>query len=593
MARGFLGGLVIGGAVSVVGAGVLSVIAFPPTSPELNTDAPVSQGAVPDVATSSGVQTPVPLDSAVSQAARPSGEAPKVDAPARNSGAAISDAVTTSAARPQTGAPDSDVNAPEVPQAGGAVDVAAETPVLPAPQAAAPKVPTSEDVAILSTTPAVPSTPVAVPEPTTAPEPEPETVPDAETVPEVAPVTQAVTAVTPEPAPQPTPEPVPAPADVMEQATPEDALTRQDTTPPEPDTVTSAPDDTVVPAQPTPQASKPEPEIAPVSEPEPETTQAEADIGESTDPQSEPEAAPEPASRPEPETASSAPELTRPSIGTPATNLLERRSANRLPTFNTVGNAAQSGRTDANSAQDTEENAAQAGQDEPALQRYAVPFDDADGRPLMSIILMDSGQDLGDGPVGLAALGSFPYALTFAVDAGLSDAAERMALYRSQGFEVMAMVDLPAEFTAADTEVALTAALQAVPESVAVMEGTVNGLQATRDMSDQVSVIAAETGHGLVWQPKGLDTAQKLAAREGIASQTVFRDFDSADQTPTVIRRFLDQAAFKAGQQGAVIMVGRLRPDTISALLLWGLQDRASRVAVAPVSAVLSKGLTP
>jgi uncharacterized protein len=30
-----------------------------------------------------------------------------------------------------------------------------------------------------------------------------------------------------------------------------------------------------------------------------------------------------------------------------------------------------------------------------------------------------------------------------------------------------------------------------------------------------------------------------------------------------------------------------LRPDTISALLLWGLQDRASKVTLAPVSAVL------
>jgi polysaccharide deacetylase 2 family uncharacterized protein YibQ len=67
----------------------------------------------------------------------------------------------------------------------------------------------------------------------------------------------------------------------------------------------------------------------------------------------------------------------------------------------------------------------------------------------------------------------------------------------------------------------------------------------------------------------------------------VFRDFDGAGQTPTVMRRFLDQAAFRAGQEGAVIMLGRVQPDTISALLLWGLQDRASRVALAPVSASL------
>jgi hypothetical protein len=126
---------------------------------------------------------------------------------------------------------------------------------------------------------------------------------------------------------------------------------------------------------------------------------------------------------------------------------------------------------------------------------------------------------------------------------------------------------------------------------VAVLEGPETGLQGGREMSDQVSAIMAATGHGIVWQPKGLDTAQKLAAREGVASQTLFRDFDSEGQTPSMIRRFLDQAAFRADQQGAVIMVGRLRPDTISALLLWGLQDRASRVAVAPISAVLRAGL--
>ena len=38
-------------------------------------------------------------------------------------------------------------------------------------------------------------------------------------------------------------------------------------------------------------------------------------------------------------------------------------------------------------------------------------------------------------------------------------------------------------------------------------------------------------------------------------------------------------------------MVGRsCAADTVSALLLWGLQDRASEVSLAPVSAVLMAG---
>jgi polysaccharide deacetylase 2 family uncharacterized protein YibQ len=114
-------------------------------------------------------------------------------------------------------------------------------------------------------------------------------------------------------------------------------------------------------------------------------------------------------------------------------------------------------------------------------------------------------------------------------------------------------------------------------------------MQASREASDQATQILLSTGHGFVTQAKGLNTAAKLAEREGVPTSTVFRDFDSADQSPTVIRRFLGQAAFRAGQEGGVIMLGRLRADTISALLLWSLQDRAARVSMAPISAVLKQ----
>jgi len=38
-------------------------------------------------------------------------------------------------------------------------------------------------------------------------------------------------------------------------------------------------------------------------------------------------------------------------------------------------------------------------------------------------------------------------------------------------------------------------------------------------------------------------------------------------------------------------MLGRLAPDTIGALLLWGLQNWASRIALAPISAILQNRL--
>jgi uncharacterized protein len=227
------------------------------------------------------------------------------------------------------------------------------------------------------------------------------------------------------------------------------------------------------------------------------------------------------------------------------------------------------------------------------LRRNALAFDDPQGRPRLAIILIDRG----DTVIGSEALQAFPYPLTFAVDAARPDAAEASARYRAAGFEVVALVDLAPDSTPQDAEIAMEASLSAVPDAVAVMEGDATGFQDSRQVSDQVAAILAQRGYGLVMLPNGLNTAQRQAARQGVPSATVFRDFDGAGQDAAAIRRFLDQGAFRAGQQAeglnvegdgnGVIMMGRLRPDTISALLLWGLQDRAQRVALAPVSAVL------
>ncbi len=217
-----------------------------------------------------------------------------------------------------------------------------------------------------------------------------------------------------------------------------------------------------------------------------------------------------------------------------------------------------------------------------SLALFAVPFDNPEDRPLMSIVLIDDA-----GSIGAEALADFPYPLTFAVDPALPDAAERMARHRAAGFEVVLLADLPAAASPQDVEVALAVWRDTLPEAVAILEGTGSGVQGNRALSDQVTLIAQDSGLGLITQANGLNTVQKLAVRAGVPSAVVFRDFDGAGQTPVVMRRFLDQAAFRAGQEGAVIMLGRVRPDTISALLLWGLQDRAERVALAPVSAVL------
>ncbi|SLN27338.1 Divergent polysaccharide deacetylase [Roseivivax jejudonensis] len=224
--------------------------------------------------------------------------------------------------------------------------------------------------------------------------------------------------------------------------------------------------------------------------------------------------------------------------------------------------------------------------DAPPIQRYAAPAVEAGDRPLLSVVLIDDGA----GPLGPDALDAFPFPVTFAVDPGLPDVEERMSGYRARGFEVMALAGMPEAGTPADAEVAIEAALSALPEAVGVLERPGSTLQGSRAVSDQVAEILSSSGHGLLMAPDGLNTGQQLAARAGVPSATIFRDFDGEGQDPTVQRRFLDQAAFRAGQEGAVVMLGRLRADTISALLLWSLQDRADEVALVPASQVLRRG---
>lgn len=331
------------------------------------------------------------------------------------------------------------------------------------------------------------------------------------------------------------------------------------------------------------------PELAPVPSEEPQTTEAgeQSDLAEVVEP--EPEAVPEAAS--EPETSQQAAEAAEPADGTVADeepsstigDLAENVTTNRLPTAGGEDTAALT--EPATTEGETAEAAAPTEDTRPPIERFAADFENPDDKPLMSIILIDDGSS----PIGPDALADFPYPLSFAVDAAQPNAAQTAAKYRAAGLEVLAMTNLPENAAAVDAEVAMETYLAAVPEAVAVFEGTDTGLQSSREASAQLAPILNATGHGLVMFPNGLNTAQKLIAREGVPSATIFRDFDGKGQNASAIRRFLDQAAFRAAQEEqGVIMVGRLRPETISALILWGLQDRAASVALAPVSAVLT-----
>ena len=342
--------------------------------------------------------------------------------------------------------------------------------------------------------------------------------------------------------------------------------------PSEPKVTVAAPSEPQTPAEPAPTAN-------PVTDTGEAAEETVAEPRVAALPRVEPETPEGPRDDPEAE-ASAQPVAPSPGIGQRVAPLTERTpGASSLPSVAPAPEPA----AELEAAPEPAANP-----DAPPFERFVAPFSNPDDKPLLSIVLIDD-----EGSIGAEALQTFPYPLTFALNPFDPDAPEKMARYRAAGFEVLAMVDLPLDATAQDAETALEVGLGTLNEVIGVIEGVDSGVQGSRPLSDQVTAILRDKGYGFITQNSGLNTVQKLAAREGVPSAFVFRDFDGANQTPTVMRRFLDQAAFRAGQEGGVIMLGRVRPDTVSALLLWGLQDRASRVALAPASAILAQPTAP
>lgn len=220
-----------------------------------------------------------------------------------------------------------------------------------------------------------------------------------------------------------------------------------------------------------------------------------------------------------------------------------------------------------------------------AFVRFAAEFENAEDKPLMSIVLLDEG-NLRDAPRLLAGI---PFPVTVVVDAGRPDAADRLAAYRAEGIEVGVRARIPLAAQATDIEVALEAAFAALPETVVLVDPGDGNLQSDRAVTEMAVASLADRGRGLVTMPKGFNAALQVATDEDVPAGVFYRDLDGEGQDARVIRRFMDQAAFKARQESGVVLLGRVRADTISALNLWGNANRAGQVAMAPVTAVLGQ----
>lgn len=220
------------------------------------------------------------------------------------------------------------------------------------------------------------------------------------------------------------------------------------------------------------------------------------------------------------------------------------------------------------------------------VAKFARAFTNDSGKPEFAIVLIDTGA----ADLDRAQLAAIGFPVTFAIDPLDPSASAAMAIYREGGQEVVMLASgIPLGANVSDLEQTFQANEQVLSETVAVMDIGAGGFQDDRVLAAQVVPLIKGQGRGLLTFDRGLNAADQVARREAVPSAVIFRELDAAGEATPIIRRYLDRAAFKAAQEGRVVVLGTTRPETIAALVEWAVEGRAASVTLAPLTAVLTK----
>ena len=215
---------------------------------------------------------------------------------------------------------------------------------------------------------------------------------------------------------------------------------------------------------------------------------------------------------------------------------------------------------------------------------FAATFENAGNKPVLAVVLIDDGA----ADLDRAALAALPFPVSFALDPLDPATPERAALYRAAGREVvMLATGIAYGAQASDVEVAFQSMAQGLPEAVAVMDLATPMFQNQRPLASIVVPVVASQGRGLLTWDKGLNAADQVARREDVAAAVIFRDIASSGTDGEAIRRLLDRAVFKAGQDGRAVVAGTATPETVAALLEWSVEGRAATIALGPLTAAM------
>lgn len=218
------------------------------------------------------------------------------------------------------------------------------------------------------------------------------------------------------------------------------------------------------------------------------------------------------------------------------------------------------------------------------ITAYAASFDNPDAKPVLAIVLIDTGA----ADLDRAALAALPFPVSFALDPMDPATPDHAAIYRAAGREVIMLATGIAEGSqASDVEVAFQSMAQRLPEAVAVMDLSEPVFQDNRPLASLVVPVIGGEGRGVLSWDKGLNAADQVARRDDIASAVIFRDLAVGGGDAAAAKRTLDRAVFKAGQDGRVVVAGEATPELIAGLLEWSVEGRAGAVTLGPLTAAM------
>jgi polysaccharide deacetylase 2 family uncharacterized protein YibQ len=565
----------------------------PEAAPETSTETAMA-GAVPetpvvDVPAGSEFNRPKPETDPLVPAQEPApvaSSAPEVSAPLAEEGPALTELAPAAP-------PEAQGEAPAIlPEPAPAAPMAMAE--APAPDSAIPVPPPGENLPP-PLMPVLPEGEAAVPTPSTAPEavaPPRAPVEEAAVTPEVAPEPEAVLPA-PDPAPAPTeeavilpepevvapasepvaeavpePEPQPAPAPVEEAAVAPETITEPVIDPaPQPERAklpqiiapdagadSAAPEDSAILTPPGGAAANRSRILTPGNS-------APSDGG--------------------PVIIDVAPQQPIGATGRPQVGFGQRGGVqiNRLPRIGDDSAAANP----APEAAPAESGADQAV--DSAVSRYRAAFDNAGGKPVIAVILIEDGSAASAEPDAIAAIGA---PVTVALNPERADAATLAQTFRLSGDEIAIYEPaMPPGATASDREVSYQSFVQSLPETVALVAAPGSALQGDRRVAEHMSALLATEGRGLVTEARGLNPGRQAAGRANAPYAGIARSLDEAGGDDQAIQRFLDRAAFDAARSGSIVLIGHATPEVVSALKGW-IEAGKKEAVIGPVSAVLA-----